>query len=117
MKINLHSCGSIVGILPDLIECGLDIINPVQISAANMNAEALKEEFGDRIIFYGGAYDAQLVSRNAGYECVFETVKNNIDIFKRNGRYIFAGVHNLPGDLPEEHLAALLDAWKFAREY
>jgi uroporphyrinogen decarboxylase len=117
MKINLHSCGSIVSILPDLVECGLDIFNPVQTSAAGMDARALSERFGSALVFYGGAYDAQRIDRGADYQGVFDAVKADIETFKAAGRYIFAGVHNLPGDLPRTHLAAMIDAWKSARDY
>ena len=112
MKINLHSCGSVVGIMEDLIECGTDIINPVQTSARGMSPEYLKKMYGDRIIFWGGGYDAQLFSPTDNYEHVYNVVAENIRIFKQNGGYIFSGVHNLPPNLPESHLAAMLDAWR-----
>lgn len=117
MKVNLHSCGSIYEIMDDLIECGVDIINPVQTSAANMNAESLKKEFGERIIFWGGAYDAQLISKDAGYDQVYQKVYQNIKTLGKGGNYIFAGVHNLPADLPESHIKAMIDAYKDARKY
>lgn len=117
MKINLHSCGSVADILSDLIECGMDIFNPVQISACGMDARAMKEQFGDKLVFYGGAYDAQTIPREADYDAVYATVKNHCGILKESGRFIFAGVHNLPGDLPEHHLSAMLKAWKDCRDY
>ncbi|MCL2816246.1 MAG: hypothetical protein FWD23_16760 [Oscillospiraceae bacterium] len=117
MKINLHSCGSICGILGDLIECGADIINPVQISARGMSPEALKETYGHEVIFWGGGYDAQIISTDCGYEEVYETVSKNIRIFKQGGGYIFAGVHNLPANIPEPHLSAMIDAWRDNRQY
>lgn len=117
MKINLHSCGSIIDILPDLIECGVDIYNPVQISAVGMNAEKLKCRFGSDVIFYGGAYDAQIIAGSAGYEEVYDHVKANVECLKKSGGYIMAGVHNLPGNLPKSHLQALLDAFIVSRDY
>jgi len=117
MKINLHTCGSVYNIMDDLIECGLDIINPVQISAQNMSAEKLKKEFGDKIIFWGGAYDAQLFGKNETYEEVYNKVSGYINILKRGGGYIFSGVHNLPPDIPAHHLRAMLDAWEDNRYY
>ena len=117
MKINFHSCGAIASILPDLIECGVDIYNPVQTSATGMSAQLLKEQFGDKIILYGGAYDAQLISGDADYETVYNCTRESCWILKESGRYIFAGVHNLPGDLPKHHLAAMLNAWKDTRDY
>jgi len=114
MKINFHSCGSVYNILQDLIDCGVDIINPVQISANNMQAEKIKSDFGDKIIFWGGAYDPQLFNIsdiNESYEEVYKKVSENINILKQNGGYIFSGVHNLPPDMPVCHIKAMLDAW------
>ena len=117
MKINLHSCGSIVSIMDDLIECGVDIINPVQTAAAGMSAESLKAQFGDRVIFYGGAYDAQKISKERTYDEVYHTVFQNIKILGKGGNYLFAGVHNLPADMPEQHIRAMMDAYFDARAY
>lgn len=60
MKINLHTCGAISEILPDLIQCGMDIYNPVQIFAKDMQPEKLKAQFGKQLIFWGGGYDCQM---------------------------------------------------------
>ena len=117
MKINLHSCGAISSIMGDLIECGADILNPIQTSAANMDAETLKKAYGDKVIFWGGAYDAQLIPTTASYEDVYNTVFRNIKILGNGGNFIFSGVHNLPATLPEHHIKAMLDALKDARNY
>ncbi|MBQ3084246.1 MAG: hypothetical protein IJC46_02185 [Clostridia bacterium] len=117
MKINLHSCGSIQEIMGDLIECGVDIINPVQTSAANMEAASLKEQFGDRVIFWGGAYDAQLIHVDADYEQVYQAVSQNIKTLRKGGNYIFAGVHNLPANMPEHHIKAMIDAYRATSNY
>lgn len=117
MKINLHSCGSIASIMDDLIECGVDIINPVQTAASDMSAESLKARFGDRVILYGGAYDAQLLSKNMSYAEVYDAVFQNIKTLGKDGNYLFAGVHNLPADMPEHHVKAMIDAYFDAREY
>ena len=117
MKINLHSCGSIVSIMEDLIECGVDIINPVQTSAAGMGVEMLKAQFGERVIFYGGAYVAQLIAKNMTYEEVYSAVCKNIKVLGKGGNYIFAGVHNLPADMPECHIKAMLDAFYDTKKY
>jgi uroporphyrinogen decarboxylase len=116
MKICLHCCGAVSSILGDLIECGLDIYNPVQISGSNMNPAGLKEQFGDTLVFYGGDYDAQLM-KGRGYEEVYDHVKNNLCVFKQKGGHIFAGVHNLPPDMPEDHLRAFFNAWRDHRDY
>ena len=115
MKVCLHTCGSMIDILPDLVECGVDIYNPVQISANNMNPAVLKERFGDRLIFYGGAFDAVKLPTDTDPAVVYDQVKENITTFSRNGGYIFAGVHNLPGDMPESHLKAMLAAYRDCR--
>jgi uroporphyrinogen decarboxylase len=116
IKINLHCCGSIYSILDDLLECGLDIYNPVQISARDMEPARLKEKFGRDLVFYDGDYDAQLM-KGCGGEEVYAHVKNNLTLFKQNGGHIFAGVHNLPPDMPGDHLRAFLQAWKDHRDY
>ncbi len=110
MKVNLHSCGAISDIIGDLIECGMQVLNPVQISGANMSPESLKERFGDRVIFWGGAYDAQLIPVTATYEEVYSAVRKNIDILGQGGGFIFSGVHNLPATVPADHFRAMLDA-------
>jgi len=115
MKVSLHCCGSIYDILADLIECGVDIFNPVQISAQGMEPEKLKAEFGDKIIFYGGCFDAVQTPPHTPAEVVYDTVKKNIEAFSKGGGYIFAGVHNIPGDTPESHLHAMLDAYNDCR--
>lgn len=117
MKINLHSCGSIASIMDDLIECGVQVVNPVQTSAADMEAASLKARFGKDVVFWGGAYDAQQIARSASYEAVYRKVFENIKTLGAGGNYIFGGVHNLPGDIPEEHLKAMLDAYRDARDY
>ena len=117
MKINFHTCGSVYSILNDLIDCGVDIINPVQISANNMSAEKLKSKFGDKIIFWGGAYDSQLFGKNETYEEAYKKISETVNILKQGGGYIFSGVHNLPPDMPEYHLRAMLDAWETNKYY
>ncbi|MBQ4353787.1 MAG: hypothetical protein IJC71_02725 [Clostridia bacterium] len=117
MKVNLHSCGSISAIISDLIECGMQVLNPVQTSAADMSPAFLKERFGKDIVFWGGAYDAQLIPESASYEEVYRTVYDNVKILGEDGGFIFSGVHNLPATIPESHLAAMLDAYRAARAY
>ena len=117
MKINLHSCGSIASIMGDLIECGVQVVNPIQTSAADMDAVSLKARFGRDVIFWGGAYDAQLISQADTYEDVYRKVFDNIKTLGADGNYIFGGVHNLPGDVSQTHLSAMLDAYRDARDY
>ncbi|MBO4932459.1 MAG: hypothetical protein J6I42_09795, partial [Clostridia bacterium] len=117
MKVNLHSCGSVASIMGDLIECGVQVFNPVQTSAANMSAASLKERFGKDVIFWGGAYDAQLIPQSATYDEVYAAVSANIRTLGAGGNYIFAGVHNLPATMPEHHLKAMIDAYLNTRAY
>lgn len=111
MKVIMHNCGAISDILGDLIECGVDVINPVQISAAGMNPQTLKSLYGDRVVFYGGAYDAVLLDSEKSEDRVYEKVKENIEMLSRGAGYIFAGVHNLPADMPEPHIKAMIEAY------
>ena len=117
MKINLHSCGAVSSILGDLIECGVQIFNPVQTSAENMSAQSLKARFGDRLIFWDGAYDAQLLPASMTYDEVYRAVYQNIKILGAGGNFIFSGVHNLPADMPKHHIKAMTDAYFDARSY
>ncbi len=117
MKINLHSCGAISEVLGDLIECGVDIYNPVQISADGMKKDSLKQRFGDKLIFWGGGFDAQQTPVSSNYETVYRQVADNINTLKQGGRYLFAGVHNLPPEMPETHIRAMLDAYYDNRQY
>lgn len=117
MKINFHSCGSIKEIMGDLIECGMEILNPIQTSAANMNPALLKERYGNDVVFWGGAYDSQSIPISATYEDVYQIVYSNIKTLSAGGNYIFSGVHNLPADLPNNHLKAMLDAYHDAKMY
>jgi uroporphyrinogen decarboxylase len=116
MKVSLHCCGSVHAILDDLIECGVDVYNPVQISASGMDPATLKDKFGEQVIFYGGVFDAVLNSRDDSAERVYWRTRHNIETLSRGGGYLFAGVHNLPADLPESHLQALLQAWIDVRD-
>ena len=116
MKVIMHNCGGIGEILEDLIECGVDIINPVQLSAQGMNPVELKRRFGGRIIFYGGVYDSILLAGEKSEDRVYEEVKKNIEILSAGGGYLFAGVHNLPADMPESHIRAMLAAYENSAE-
>jgi uroporphyrinogen decarboxylase len=116
MKIGMHSCGAIGEILGDLIECGLDVINPVQVSARGMEPESLVRRFGGRVVFYGGSYDAVMNDPSAPPEVVRKRVGENIRTLAASGRYIFCGVHNIQWNVPDSHLTAVLDAFRERRE-
>ena len=109
-KTFLHSCGSIYDYIPHWIEAGIDILNPVQISAANMEPERLKREFGKKIVFWGGGCDTQRVLPLGTCEEVREHVHRNIDVFGAGGGYVFTQVHNIQQNVPVENVEAMLEA-------
>ncbi|MBN1294507.1 MAG: uroporphyrinogen-III decarboxylase [Candidatus Latescibacteria bacterium] len=109
-KIWYHSCGSIYEYIPDLIDNGVDIINPVQIGLVNMDPQKLKVEFGDNIVFWGGGIDAQHVLPFVKPAEIREHVRRNVEIFKPGGGYVFNNVHNIQHGVPSENIVALFDA-------
>jgi uroporphyrinogen decarboxylase len=107
-KIFMHSCGSIKPLIPILIDCGVDAINPVQISANNMDPGELKREFGDRITFWGGGCNTQQVLNIGSPEDVAANVKKLVKIFKPGGGFVFNQVHNIMGDIKPENIVSML---------
>ncbi len=109
-KTFMHSCGSIRAFLDDFIEAGVDIINPVQVSAAHMDARELKTEYGDKLVFWGGGVDTQMTLPFGKPEEVYEQVSERIRIFNQNGGYVFNTIHNIQQGTPVENLTAMLKA-------
>lgn len=109
-KIWYHTCGDCWEYIPDLIDNGIDILNPVQIGLKNMDPYALKEKFGRDLVFWGGGIDAQHVLPFAPPETVREEVRKNLAAFKPGGGYVFANVHNIQKGVPPENMVALFDA-------
>jgi hypothetical protein len=114
-KTFIHSCGSVVDLLPDVVDAGFDILNPVQCSAAGMDAKGLKERFGDRLTFWGGGVDTQKTLPFGTPDQVRREVKERIAIFGRGGGFVFNTVHNVQANTPRENLVALYDAVKESR--
>lgn len=110
LKICLHSCGSIYTLLDGLIEAGMDSFNPVQITCANMEPEKLKSEFGERLTFWGGGCDTRWVLPCGSKEDVERNVAENIEVFAKNGGFIFQQVHNILADVPPENIVAMFEA-------
>jgi len=110
MKTFLHSCGSIPRLIPHLIEAGVDILNPVQTSAAGMDPRRLKDEFGGKIVFWGGGCDTQSVLPGSTPEAVREHVRERMAVFAPGGGYVFTQVHNIQAKVPPENVEAMLDA-------
>ncbi len=111
-KTFFHTCGSIVPIIPELIDAGMDIMNPVQISAAGMNAKMLKESYGDKITFWGGGVDTQKVLPFGTPDEVYNNVMSMLEIFAPGGGYVFNAVHNIQGQTPVENILALFRAYE-----
>jgi uroporphyrinogen decarboxylase len=109
-KIWYHTCGACTEYIPDLIDNGVDILNPVQIGAAAMDPQNLKDAFGKEIVFWGGGIDAQHVLPFASPDEVKKHVRKNIEIFKSGGGYVFNSVHNIQAGVPAENIIAMYDA-------
>lgn len=109
-KIWYHTCGSCLEYIPDLLDNGVDILNPVQTSAAGMDPALLKQRYGHRLTFWGGGCDAQHVLPFGTSEQVREQVRRNMEVFKPAGGYVFNGIHNIQADVPPENVVALFDA-------
>ena len=109
-KTFLHSCGSVYHLIPHFIEAGVDILNPVQTSAANMDPVRLKQEFGRKLVFWGGGCDTQQVLGSATPAEVRAQVRERMAIFKPGGGYVFNQIHNIQSNVPPENVTALFDA-------
>ena len=109
-RVWYHTCGACRQYIPDLLDNGVDALNPVQISAADMEPAELKSEFGDRLTFWGGAIDAQHVLPHADPETVRQHVRRHLEIFKPGGGYVFNNVHNIQSGVPPENIEALYEA-------
>jgi len=109
-KIWYHTCGACTQYIPELIDNGIDVLNPVQISAVDMEPINLKARFGDKLSFWGGGIDAQHILPHGTPEQVREEVRKNLEAFKPGGGYVFNNVHNIQAGVPPENVVALYDA-------
>jgi len=109
-KIWYHSCGGVVEYIPDLLDNGIDILNPVQIRALGMDPKFLKENFGRELVFWGGGIDSQHVLPFVSPEEVKSNVKANMEAFKPGGGYVFNNVHNIQAGVPPENILAMYEA-------
>ncbi|MCL2519069.1 MAG: hypothetical protein FWF15_10950 [Oscillospiraceae bacterium] len=117
-KIFFHTCGAMEPFIPILIECGVDIINPVQVSCKNMEPFALKKNYGDKICFWGGGCDTQGALNSGTPEQVADNVRYLMSALAPNGGFVFNQVHNVMGNVPPENIVAMLDtayeeSWKY----
>ncbi|MEF9895308.1 MAG: uroporphyrinogen decarboxylase family protein, partial [Clostridia bacterium] len=111
-KTFYHSCGSVAAFLPDFYEIGVDILNPVQTTAADMDARGLKENWGDKFVFWGGGINTQQTLPFGTPEEVYNEAIDRLSIFAPGGGFVFNAVHNIQGQTPTENLVALFQAIK-----
>jgi hypothetical protein len=114
-KTFMHSCGSIIALLPDIIEAEFDIINPVQCSATGMDPRTLKDRFGAKITFWGGGVDTQKTLPFGTPDEIRRQVREQIEIFGRSGGFVFNTVHNVQAATPAANLMALYEAVRESR--
>jgi len=107
-KLMLHSCGAIQSFLDDFVGLGVDIINPVQVSARGMNPKSLKRRYGDQLSFWGGIDTQHLLPRGTPQEITKEVIQT-ISMLGKGGGYVAGAVHNIQADVPPENILALFD--------
>ena len=112
VKVFYHTCGAVRSLIPDLIDAGIDILNPVQISAAGMDLHELKQEFGKDLVFWGGGVDTQQVLWTASPGEICDHVRKNIDALAPGGGFVFAAVHDIQANVPPENIMAMWEAWQ-----
>lgn len=110
VKVMLHCCGGIRPLLADLIDAGLDAVNPVQITCAGMDAGELKREFGARLTFWGGGCDTRFTLSQSTPEEIRQHVRRQISILGPGGGFVFQQVHNILADMPPENIMAMFEA-------
>lgn len=113
-KTFYHSCGAVYSLLDDFVEMGVDILNPVQLSATGMDMHKLKENYGDKLVFWGGGIDTQTMLPNGTPEQIAAQVTERLDVLAEGGGYVFNTIHNIMGDVLPEKIDACFRA---AREY
>lgn len=111
-KTFIHSCGGVYELIPEFIEAGFDILNPVQCSAACMEARTLKKEFGKHLTFWGGGANTQQTLPFGTPEEVYREVRERIEIFNDDGGFVFDTIHNVQGPTPAANLLAMFKAIK-----
>jgi uroporphyrinogen decarboxylase len=110
IKVSLHCCGGVYPLMGDLIDAGLDAINPVQFTCSDMEVDRLKREFGKDMVFWGGGCDTRFVLSHATPAEIKEHVKQQIDILAPGGGFVFQQVHNILTGVPAENIVAMFEA-------
>lgn len=114
VKLLFHSCGNVRSIIPDLIEMGADMLNPVHVNATGMEPHQLKKDFGKDIVFWGGGVDTQHVLPSGSVQDVADDVKRNIEALAPGGGFVFSTVHNIQAEVPPENIMAM---WNTMMEF
>lgn len=117
LKILLHSCGSIYDVIPDLIDVGVDALNPVQTNAAKMDPAALKREYGKHITFWGGGCSTQSTLTFGNALDIADEVKRNIDLLSPSGGFVFNQIHNIQANVTPENILAMYQTFFENRDY
>ncbi len=112
IKILFHTCGNVRPIIPDLIEMGVDILNPVHVTATGMEPIQLKKDFGKDLVFWGGGVDTQHILPSGTPAEVKGNVKRNIDALAPGGGFVFSTIHNIQAEVPPQNIEAMLEALK-----
>lgn len=107
-----HCCGAMKELIPDLIEAGFDIMNPIQVSAKGMDPKELKRLFGKDVTFWGGGCESQHILPNGTVQEVKDEVKRRIDELAPGGGFVFASIHNIQADVPPENIVAMWETFK-----
>jgi uroporphyrinogen decarboxylase len=113
-KVFMHSCGSIISIIPDLIEVGVDILNPLQYGAKDMSLVELKKQFGKDLCFWGGGIETQQILPQASHAEIESEIRRNLEIMAPGGGYVFAMTHNLQPDISPDRI---VKAYETAIQY
>lgn len=114
-KTFIHSCGAVVPLIPEFIDAGFDVLNPVQCSAKGMDPRTLKKEFGRDIVFWGGGVDTQKTLPFGTPDEVYREVRERISIFGEGGGFVFNSTHNVQSNVPTDNLLALFRAVRDSR--
>ena len=109
-----HSCGAVRPFIPEFVDLGVEILNPVQVSATGMESAGLKRDFGNDIVFWGGGVDTQHILSQGTPQQVRDDVRRHLDDFMPGGGFVFAAVHEIQVDVPPENL---VEMWETVREH
>ena len=116
-RVFFHTCGAVRELLPDLVEIGVEILNPVQVSARGMDTAELKREFGRDLVFWGGGVDTQRVLGDGTPDEVRAEVKRRVGDLRDGGGFVFAAVHNIQANVPVANMVAMWEAWREVAAY